>query len=295
MTGRIPYRPSFPSIRSFRFETARLPLRNSLQANSAEKERFFRRSWLLPSGEPQAAYVQVEVPGLEYFPGFFIRVEEGAVREGNFRHVQGESRPLGLLGHLLPGFLLRPFEVEFSVAVLLDGDPGALYPDLYDPEFLVEEGEKFDPEDGLLRGGDVRPPVPDAHILKRDMEAGEEADPQPAADADFHSQGVGGGRLQPGLVRVHIHEENKRGRRQEEKRKEAPGREEGDFPLVGHPFSPTDARVAGRPFQPKVLPQSTRLKSMYPRSMSVCTSCTRSLSPTSAPSKPWISLPSTGG
>ena len=130
------------------------------------------------------------------------------------------------------------FEVEFSVAVLLDGDPGALHPDLYDPEFLVEKGEKFDPEEGLLRGGNVQPPVPDAHIPQRDMEAREEADPQPAADADFHPQGVGGGRLQPGLVRVHIHEENQRDRREDEKRNDPPGREESDFPLVGHPFSP---------------------------------------------------------
>ena len=107
----------------------------------------------------------------------------------------------------------------------------------------MEKGEKSDPEDGLLRGGDVRPPVPDAHILHRDMEAREQADPQIAADADFHPQRVGGGRLQPGLVRVHIHEENQRDRRQEEKRKEAPGREEGDFPYVGHPFPPTDARI----------------------------------------------------
>ena len=75
------------------------------------------------------------------------------------------------------------------------------------------------------------------------MEAREEADPQPAADADFHPQGVGEGRLQPGLERVHIHEENQRDRRQEEKRKESPGREEGDFPFVGHPFPPSDAGV----------------------------------------------------
>jgi len=51
----------------------------------------------------------------------------------------------------------------------------------------------------------------------------------------------------------------------------------------------------GARLRSKALSQSTRLKSMYPRSTSVWTSCTRSLSPTSAPSKPCISLPSTGG
>ena len=187
---------------------------------------------------------RLKTPASSRFPGFFIRVEEGGVREGNFRHVQGESHPFGPLGGLLPDFLLRWFEVEFSVAVLFDGDPGLLHPDLYDPDFLVEEGEKLDPEEGLLRGGDVRPPVPDAQIHRNDMEAREEADPQPAADADFHPQGVGGDRLQPGLERVHIHEEDQRDRRQDEKRKESPGRKEGDFPFVGHPFSlPTDASV----------------------------------------------------
>ena len=238
--------PSFPSIRIFRFETARRPLAELLAGELRQKGKVLQRVRRLPAGEPQAAHVQVEVPGLEVFPGFLVRVEESAVREGNFLHVQGESRPFGLLGRLLPDFLLRCFEVEFSVAVLLDGDPGALHPDLYDPDFLVEEREKFDPEDGRLRGGDVCPPVPDAHILQRDMEAWEEADPQPAADADFHPQGVGGGRLQPGLVRVHIHEENKRDRHQDEKRDEPPGREEGDFPFVGHPFSPWSA-AARRP------------------------------------------------
>ena len=109
---------------------------------------------------------------------------------------------------------------------------------------LWRRGRSSIPRNGLLRGGDVRPPVPDAHILQRDVEAREEADPQPAADPDFHPQGVGGGLLQPGLERVHIHEENQRDRRQEEKRKEPPGREEGDFPSVGHSFSPTDADVA---------------------------------------------------
>ena len=206
----------------FQVRDRQASLAELLAGELRRKGKVLQEVRLLPFGEPQAAHVQVEVPGLEYFPGFFVRVEEGAVREENFRHVQGESRPLGLLGRLLPDFLLRCFEVEFSVAVLLDGDPGALHPDLYDPDFLVEEGEKFDPEDGLLRGGDVCPPVPDAHILQRDVEAGEEADPQPAADADFHPQGVGGGRLQPGLVRVHIHEENKRDRRQDEEAQRAP-------------------------------------------------------------------------
>ena len=41
-------------------------------------------------------------------------------------------------------------------------------------------------------------------------------------------------------------EENQRDRHQEEKRKEPPGREEGDFPFVGHPFSPWSA-AARRP------------------------------------------------
>ena len=186
-------------------------------------------------------------PASKYFPGFFIRVEECAVREGKILHVQGESHPFGLLGRFLPDFPLRCFEVEFPVAVLLDGDPGALHPDLYDPDFLVEEREKLDCEEGLLRGGDVRFPVPDAQILHGDMEAREESDPQLAADPDFHPQGVGGGRLQPGLERVHIQEANQRGRRQEEKRKEPPGRDEGDFPFFCHSISPTDTRVAVAP------------------------------------------------
>jgi len=62
----------------------------------------------------------------------------------------------------------------------------------------VEEREKFDPEDGLLRGGDFRPPVPDAHILQRELEAREEADPQPAP-MRTSIPGVGGVRLQPGF------------------------------------------------------------------------------------------------
>jgi hypothetical protein len=62
----------------------------------------------------------------------------------------------------------------------------------------------------------------------------------------MHATVVGGGRLQPGLVRVHIHEENKRDRYQDEKRDEPPGREEDDFPFVGHPLSPWSA-AARRP------------------------------------------------
>ncbi len=129
-----------------------------------------------------------------------------------------------------------------------------LHADLHDPDLLAEEGEEFNPEAGLLRGGDVRPAVPDAHILQRDMEAREEADPQPAADADFHPQGVGGGRLQPGLVRVHIHEEKYRDRGQDEKRKEPAGREEGEFSFAGH----ADQRPEGRRSRDRRSPTSRR-------------------------------------
>src|SRR5512143_1656278 len=188
----------------------------------------------LLSGELQAAYVQGEILRLEFSPGIPVRVEEGSAGEENIRHVQGESGSFGLPGGLLPRLLLRGFEVEFPIAVLLDGDRGALHPELYDPEFLAQEGEKLDPEGGLLRGDDVRPPVPDEPILHRDVETREEADPQPAAEPDLHPQGVGGGRLQPGLQIVRIHEKNEGGRRQDEKRKESPDREEGDSPCAGH-------------------------------------------------------------
>ena len=77
--------------------------------------------------------------------------------------------------------------------------------DLRDPDFLLEQREKIDPKPGLLGGGDVRPPVTNVHVFQCDEQARKEADPQPAADPNFHPQCSRGGRFQPGFVGIGVH------------------------------------------------------------------------------------------
>jgi hypothetical protein len=69
---------------------------------------------------------------------------------------------------------------------------------------LIEQGEKIDPDPGLACSDEFRSPVADMQVFERDLHAGEEADSQTPADADFHPQGVRGCRFDPRLASVEV-------------------------------------------------------------------------------------------
>ena len=164
--------------------------------------------------------VQTTLAGLESIPGLFVCIQERCVRKGDFCQVQSGQRCCGSL---------RLLDVELAPAVPLDGNLGVFQRDRSDPDFLVEQREQIDPKPGLLCGGDVHPPVANVHVVQCDEQTGEEADPQPAVDADFHPQDSRGGRFDAGLVGVGIHKNNQDCRDDDEQSNDPADSEKDDF------------------------------------------------------------------
>ncbi|MEN6448272.1 MAG: hypothetical protein ABFD70_11175 [Syntrophaceae bacterium] len=149
--------------------------------------KIFQKLRAVPSGNPQAAYVQVEVFNLDAFPGLVVPIEEKTI---------GDKKIVGCQGKACLFTLLPFFEIERAIAVPRNGDPGALQSDPLDPDLLVEQREKSDLKACLLSRGDVHLTIPDVHIIKPDMQVPEESDSQSAANADFQPQGFRGSPLQ---------------------------------------------------------------------------------------------------
>ncbi len=101
--------------------------------------------------------------------------------------------------------------------------------DLPDPDFLVEQREQFDSQPGLFCGNEVRPAVANLHVIQRDLQAGEEAEPHLAADPDFHPQRIRSGRFQAGLVGIGVHEKVHGCRDDDEEASEPAAGVENDF------------------------------------------------------------------
>src|SRR6185369_11512808 len=90
----------------------------------------------------------------------------------------------------------------------LDPEYGLFDVDPAQPEFTMQQWKQCDPEPGPPRRSDHnRVLIEDPAVFQCDMQAREDAHLQPACNANVHTQGVGGGRLQSRLVAIDVHKQ----------------------------------------------------------------------------------------
>ena len=74
----------------------------------------------------------------------------------------------------------------------------------------MEQGEQIDSQPGFPCGNEIRPAVANVHVIQRDLQAGEQAEPHLAADPDFHPQRIRSCRFEAGFVGIGVHKKEQR-------------------------------------------------------------------------------------
>ena len=93
----------------------------------------------------------------------------------------------------------------------------------------MEQRKESDFQAGFLCRYDVHLPIPDAHIIKPDLQTRKESDSHPAVNVNFHSQGFGGSSFQAGFVNTGINKKNKDNGCENEQPQKAGNGKEDDF------------------------------------------------------------------
>jgi len=158
-----------------------------------------------------------------------VKVDERAAFHGAVRHDKGGTRCFPLFfrrGRLRRAG--RRFEIESPVRSLLDPDRRVDEDETRYRQPPAEQGEQLHSHPDGPGRREVGAAVAQAHVGQSDAGGGQEAQPHPPPDAEFHPQCVGHRAFDPGLVGVHVDEQHGRDPGQEDS---AGQQEEGEEDL----------------------------------------------------------------